>query len=77
MDVTRKSKLCLMQMESLDEHIAELARAGFPRFMGAGYATPKNASANRTAVHREIVELRQQLLALDKAIEDEKEVLDD
>jgi len=68
--MVERSQLCLMQMQALHESVEGYRKAlGSGTMMGwAGYATPKNAQANKTALKRQITALRQSLLALEKEI---------
>jgi len=63
MNMTQRSELCLLQMQALHENVVAY-EPNNATFMNAGYATPKNGQANKTAIMRQIVALRQSLLAL-------------
>ena len=63
-----QARLCRLQMRQLFESVE-----AYNDFKGhelyAGQLTPKNAQVNRTAIKRQIVSLRQSLLALADEVE--------
>ena len=65
MKITDCSALCLLQMEALDESVCEYAPHS-NEWLATGYEVPKNAQANKTAIKRQIVALRQSLLKLER-----------
>lgn len=56
--------MCGHMMDALVESV-EAYEPHRGRCLVAGYETPKNAQANKTAIRRQIVALRQSLLALE------------
>ena len=67
-----QARLCSLQMQQLEESIVALQKAKSRsncHFIIAGYETPKNSQQNKTAVLRQVVALRQSLLALAKEVQ--------
>jgi len=68
MNLVKRADLCRLQMQQLYESIVEYEPHS-KQYFNAGYGTPKNAQANKTAIKRQIVSLRQSLLALGDELE--------
>ena len=77
MKAMERADYCLSAMKALHESVekyedAAQGLAGTPggiKFnVMAGYETPKNSQANKTAIRRQITSLRQSLLALEGEI---------
>ena len=69
MNAVKRSELCLASMEALHEYVCWFEKIGGSKEMfQAGYITPKNSQANKTAIKRQITSLRQHLLALEAEI---------
>lgn len=69
MNAIERSELCLSSMKALHECVCQFeAIGGSAEYFQAGYKTPKNAQANKTAIKRQITSLRQSLLALEAEI---------
>ncbi|MBQ9069308.1 MAG: hypothetical protein IJ131_09705 [Eggerthellaceae bacterium] len=70
MELKDQARLCSLQMQQLEESVIALqkAKSGSNRYFIAGYETPKNSQQNKTAVLRQVVALRQSLLALAKEV---------
>lgn len=68
MDMLDQARLCRLQMRQLFESVEQFEPYG-DIYFNAGYKTPKNAQANKTAIKRQIVGLRQSLLKLSDMLE--------
>ena len=68
MDMLDQARLCRLQMRQLFESVQDYDMVKGSELY-AGKVTPKNAQVNRTAIKRQIVSLRQSLLALAESVE--------
>lgn len=67
MKPTDRAAMCGLMMGALIESVGAYGPHRGEPWVG-GYGTPKNGQANKTAIRRQIVALRQSLLALGEEI---------
>lgn len=68
MNTNDRARMCALMAECLADYVNGYNEVDPEIYLNAGYETPKNAQLNKTAIHRQIVALRQELLALDKEV---------
>lgn len=70
MEAIERAELCLLEAKSLYDSVLKYHNAfSISERVIGGYETEKNGQANKTAIKRQIVSMRQSLLALDRDLE--------